>query len=84
MVVFTLPETRLEPLGKVRGGLYTGEVSEEEQRPADLRIVLRTVLAFSNVPLHANQLDSSKGIVYKSDVLITKLATIHVVGLRVR
>jgi hypothetical protein len=36
------------------------------------------------MPLHANQLDSSEGIVYKSDVLITKLAAIHGDRLRVR
>jgi hypothetical protein len=46
--------------------------------------VLRAVLTFSEVPLHANQLDPGKGIVYKSNVLITKLATIHVDRLRVR
>jgi hypothetical protein len=44
--------------------------------------VLRAVLAFSEVPLHANQLDPGKGIVYKGNVLITKLATIHVDRLR--
>jgi hypothetical protein len=84
MVAFTFPETCLEPLGKVRGWLYGRKVSEEQKRSTNLRIVLRAALAFSEVPLHANQLDSGKGIVYKSDVLITKLATIHVDRLRVR
>jgi hypothetical protein len=46
--------------------------------------VLRAALAFSNVPLHAIQLDTREGIVYKRDVLITKLATIHGDRLRVR
>jgi hypothetical protein len=36
------------------------------------------------VPLHANQLDTGEGIVYKRDVLFTKLATIHGDRLRVR
>jgi hypothetical protein len=36
------------------------------------------------VLLHANQLDTGKGIVYKGKVLITKLATIHGDRLRVR
>jgi hypothetical protein len=36
------------------------------------------------VSLHANQLDPRKGIVYKSNVLITKIATIHVDRFRVR
>jgi hypothetical protein len=36
------------------------------------------------VSLHANQLDPGKGIVYKSNMLITKIATIHVDRLRVR
>jgi hypothetical protein len=36
------------------------------------------------VPLHADQLDTGKGIVYERDVLLTKLATIHGDGLRVR
>jgi hypothetical protein len=34
--------------------------------------------------LHANQLDPGQGIVYESNVLITKLTTIHGVRLRVR
>jgi hypothetical protein len=36
------------------------------------------------VPLHANQLDTGKRIVYEGKVLITKLATVHEDGLRVR
>jgi hypothetical protein len=84
MVAFTFPETRFEPLGKVSRWLYARKISEEQQRSADLRIVLRAVLTFSDVVLHANQLDPGKGIVYKSNVLITKLATIHVDRLRVR
>jgi hypothetical protein len=46
--------------------------------------VLRAALTFSKVLLHANQLDPRQGIVYKCDVLITKLATIHGDRLRVR
>ena len=84
MVTFTLFETRFEALGKARGWLYRRKISEEQKRSADPRIVLRTVLTFSNVSLHANQLDPGKGIVYKGNVLITKLATIHVGRLRVR
>jgi hypothetical protein len=84
MVAVAFPEARLKPLGKVRGGLYRREISEQEKRSADLRIVLRATFTFSKMPLHANQLDSSEGIVYKSDVLITKLAAIHGDRLRVR
>jgi hypothetical protein len=46
--------------------------------------VLRTALAFSNVPLHPNQLDPGEGVVYERNVLLTKLATIHGDRLRVR
>jgi hypothetical protein len=84
MVAFTLPETRFESLGEVRGQLYGRKISEEQKRPPDLRIVLCAALAFSDVPLHTNQLDPREGIVYKSNVLITKLATIHGDRLRVR
>jgi hypothetical protein len=84
MVAMTFPEAHLEPLGKVRGGLYGRKISEKEKRSADLCIVLRAILTFSNVPLHTNQLDTSEGIVHKSNMLITKLATIHVDRLGVR
>ena len=47
IVVFAVPETRFEPLGKVRGWLYRREVSEQEKRTADLCIVLRAALTFS-------------------------------------
>ena len=46
--------------------------------------MLGTAFTFSDVLLHANQLDTGDGIVYKSKVLITKIATIHGDGLRVR
>ena len=39
--------------------------------------MLRAAITFSNVSLHADQLDTSHRIVYKGKVLITKLATIH-------
>jgi len=77
-------QARFEPMGKVCRRRDRRQVSEEQQRPADLGIVLRATLAFSNVPLHANQLDTGQRIVYKSKVLITKLATIHGDRLRVR
>ena len=84
MVAIALFKTRFEPLREIRGWLYGRKISEEQKRPADLRIVLRAVLALGKVPLHANQLDPREGIVYKSNVLITKVATIHVDRLRVR
>jgi hypothetical protein len=85
MAAVTFPdETRFEAPGKIFGWLYARKVSEKQKRSADLRIVLRAVLTFSEVSLHANQLDPGKGIVYKSNVLITKIATIHVDRLRVR
>jgi hypothetical protein len=84
MVAVTFSETHFESLGKVRGWLYARKISEEQKRSADLRIMLRAVRTLSEVPLHANQLDPGKGIVYKSNVLLTKLATIHLDRLRVR
>jgi hypothetical protein len=80
----TLPDTRFEAPGKIFGWLDAGKVFEEQKRSADLRIVLRAALTLSEVSLHANQLDPGKGIVYKSNMLITKIATIHVDRLRVR
>jgi hypothetical protein len=46
--------------------------------------VLRADLAFGNVALHANELDTREGIIYERDMFITKLATIHGDRLRVR
>jgi len=46
--------------------------------------VLRATFTFSDVSLHADQLDSGEGIVYEGQMLITKLATIHGDRLRVR
>jgi len=73
----TLFEARLQPIGEIRRRLDRRKISEEEKRPADFRILLRTALAFSEMTLHANQLDTSDGVVYESKVLITKLTTIH-------
>ena len=84
IVVFAIPETRLEPLGKVRGWFYGGEVSEQEKRAADLGVLLRTGFTFQKMPLHANELDTSQGIVYEGKMLITKIAAIHGDRLRVR
>jgi hypothetical protein len=84
LVVLGAPETRFESLGKARGWLNRREVSEQEKGTADLCILLRTAFTFREVPLHANQLDTSEGIVYKGKVLITKLATVHGDRLRVR
>jgi len=77
-------KTRFEPLRKTRGWLYWGEIPEDQKRTTNPCIVFRADLAFSNVPLHANQLDTRESIVYKRDVLITKFATIHEDRLRVR
>jgi hypothetical protein len=74
----------MQPIREVRGWLDGRKISEKQKRAADFGILLRTALAFSNVTLHANQLDTSKSIVYERDVLITKLATIHGDRLRVR
>ena len=46
--------------------------------------MLSAAFAFSDVSLHANQLDTGKGIIYICNVLLTKLATIHGDRLRVR
>ena len=56
----------------------------QQKGAADFGVVLCAALAFSKMSLHANQLDPGKGIVYKCNVLVTKLATIHGVRLRVR
>jgi hypothetical protein len=74
----------MQPLREVRGWLNGRKISEKQKRAADFGILLRTALAFSNVTLHADQLDTSESIVYERDVLITKLATIHGDRLRVR
>jgi hypothetical protein len=84
MVAITFPKTRFESLGEARGQFYGRKISEEQKRSPDLGIMLRAALAFSKVPLHANQLDPGQGIVYERNVLITKLATIHGDRLRVR
>lgn len=74
----------MQPLREVCGWLDGRKISEKEKRAANFGILLRTALAFSNVTLHAVQLDTSESIVYERDVLITKLATIHEDRLRVR
>jgi hypothetical protein len=79
-----IAETLFEPLRKARGWLYGGEIPEDEKCTTNPGIVLRAALALGDVPLHANQLDTRKSIVYERDVLITKLATIHGDRLRVR
>ena len=79
-----LLQTGLEPVGEVSRRLYRADVSEKEESPANLRVVIRATAAFSDMLLHTNQLDTGDGIVYKSKVLITKLATIHGDRLRVR
>jgi hypothetical protein len=84
MLALTVLEARFKPLGKTRGWLNDWKVSEEQERAAYSRIMLCAALAFSKVPLHANQLDTGQGIVYESNVLITKIAAIHVDRLWVR
>ena len=84
LFLMALFETHFEPVAEADRRLYWRKVSEKEKRPADLCIVLRATLAFSNVSLHANQLDTWKRIVYEGKVPITKLATIHGLRLRVR
>jgi hypothetical protein len=75
---------RVQPLREVRGWLDGRKISEKQKGAADFRILLRAALAFSNMTLHADQLDTSESIVYERDVLITKFATIHGDRLRVR
>jgi len=77
-------EACFKPLRKARRWLYGREIPNQQKGAADLCVVPRTDLTFSDMTLHANKLDTSKGIVYKSNVLITKLATIHGDRLRVR
>ena len=84
MVVITFSKTRFESLGEAGGQLYGRKIPEKQKRSTDFGIVLRAALAFSEVPLHAYQLDPGQGIVYERDVLITKLATIHGDRLRVQ
>ena len=84
MLAMTFLQTRLEPLGKIRGELDGRKISDEKERSSDLRVVLRTALAFSNVTLHPNQLDPGERVVYERNVLLTKLATVHGDRLRVR
>ena len=60
-----LSEAGFEPLGEIWRGLDGRKVSEEEQCPTDLGILLRTALTLRDVPLHANQLDTGQGIVHE-------------------
>jgi hypothetical protein len=80
MVAMAVQQTRFESLVETRGRLYGRKISEEQKGAADPGVVLRAALAFSNVSLHADQLDPGEGIVYECNVLITKLATIHEIG----
>jgi hypothetical protein len=59
MVALTLSEACFQSLGEACGWFYGRKISEEQKRPPNLGIVLRAALAFSQVLLHANQLDSS-------------------------
>jgi len=83
-IAVTFPQTRFESARKIRRWLYGRKVSEQQEGPTDLGVMLRAALTLSEMPLHANQLDPGQGIVYESNVLITKLTTIHGVRLRVR
>jgi len=73
----TLSEPCLKAMGEIRRWLDGRKISEEEKRPANFRILLCTAIAFREMPLHTNQLDTSEGVVYECKVLITKIATIH-------
>jgi hypothetical protein len=84
VLVLKAPDTRFEPLVKVHRRLDRGKVSEQKKGTADLCIVLRTTFTFRQVPLHANELDTSESIVYERKVLITKFATVHEDRLRGR
>ena len=83
-IAVTCPQTRFESTRKIRGRLYGRKVSEQQEGPTDLGVMLCAALTLSEMPLHANQLDPGQGIVYESNVLITKLTTIHGVRWRVR
>lgn len=83
-IAVTFPQTSFESARKIRGRLYGRKISEQQEGPTDLGVMLRAALTLSEMPLHANQLDPGQGIVYESNVLITKLTTIHGVRLRVR
>jgi len=65
LLFLTMFETGFEPGVEVRRRLYGGKVSKEQQCPTDFRVMLRTTLAFSDVSLHANQLDPGEGVVYE-------------------
>jgi hypothetical protein len=84
IVVLAVLETRFEPLREISGQLYRRKISEKEKSTANFYIVLRAAFTLHKVSLHANQLDTCEGIVYKGNVLITKLATVHGDRLRVR
>jgi hypothetical protein len=77
-------KSSVQPFREIRGWLNGRKISEKEKRAADFGVLLRTALAFSDMTLHADQLDTSESIVYERDVLITKLTTIHEGRLRVR
>jgi len=61
----TVPQAHFKTRGEIRRWLDGRKISEEQQRAANFRVVLRTALAFSDMSLHANQLDTGKRIVYE-------------------
>jgi len=60
-----LSETLLEPVGEIGRRLYCRKIPEQKQRPTDLGIVLCTGVTFSEMSLHADQLDTGERIVYE-------------------
>jgi hypothetical protein len=56
-IVVTFPQARFESAGKIRGWLYGRKISEQQERPTDLGVLLCAAFTLSEMPLHANQLD---------------------------
>jgi len=56
-IVVTFPQTRFESAGKTRGRFYGGKISEQQEGPTDLGVMLCAAFTLSEMPLHANQLD---------------------------
>lgn len=56
-IAVTFSQTRFESAGKIRGRLYGRKISEQQESPPDLGVMLCAAFTLSEMPLHANQLD---------------------------
>ena len=56
-IAVTFSQPRFEAAREIRGRLYGRKISEQQEGPTDLGVMLCAALTLSDMPLHANQLD---------------------------